>query len=130
MNFTNIINLANRSNKSQDEFVTENLSTEIQEALTEALADEKKSTAKEAAMEIVNIFKDTKAKEAALVEEIRALRRKEAELKACLAKIKTARDYANTTSNYIPLALAIGHHIPAVLRRSYPDLMEIKNLSV
>lgn len=126
MNFTNIVNLATRANKPQDEFVMDNLSSEIQAALSEAMADEKKLTAKAAAMEIMALVKETRDKENALVEEIRSLRRKETEIKAKLAKINEAKQYAQISSNYIPLALSIGHTIPAHYRLTNPELMTVQ----
>lgn len=126
MDFKHIVDLAKNVNKSPDEFNTANLSEEIKQALTEVMAEEKAVTVKAAAREIINIINESLTKESKIVEEIRALRRKEAELKVALAKINKAREYAVVTNNYIPLALASGNQIPNHYRALYPELMEVK----
>lgn len=81
---------------------------ELKQALQEQREAERKALYAEAAKLIMGIFKRTEEKIAQEVQEIREARQREAKAKARIADIERAKQYAEETNNYLPLALLCG----------------------
>ncbi len=115
MNFDNLIKLARGSNMPIDDLDTDNMSDDIKAALAELMTEDKKATAKAAALQILEITKRVRSMEEDMVQEIRCIRRREAMLKSTLDNLKKEKEAAAKTNNYLRLALSAGYNVPPCL---------------
>ena len=81
---------------------------ELKQALQEQREAERKALYAEAAKLIMGVFKRTEEKIAQEVQDIREARQREAKAKGRIADIERAKQYAEETNNYLPLALFCG----------------------
>lgn len=103
-------------NSSVDEYsstMVDALPEDIRAALVEAQADERKNVAKAAAAEIINLMKAVDVRTESHVESIRSARRREAEAKANLSELSTAKAYALETNNWFPVMTLLGNISPS-----------------
>lgn len=101
--------LALAGSSTQDDLTTyESLPTNIREALKEQLKDEQVAAAKSAANEIVKLFKASEKVVENNVAFIREHRRLIDQAKDTLVQLARAKAYGIATSNFLPLAAALG----------------------
>jgi len=89
-------------------FKHDGLSQEIAEALREIRIEDRKAAVKAAAIEIMNVVTEAERKKACLVDSIRAARATEKKALESLKEIDRAKEYAQLTDNYLPLAMVAG----------------------
>ena len=88
------------------------VNSEFSAALKEMQEEDRKKAMKNAAKEVIDLLKHTKSSTDQLVAEIRCVRQREKKLLNAVKHIQLAREYANETSNYIPLLVALQHESP------------------
>lgn len=84
------------------------LPLEIQDALKEQMAEEKKNRAKAAATQIVELYRQADQHVENGVAQIRELRRQVEAVKTHLGDVALTKEYGIATSNFLPLARVLG----------------------
>lgn len=102
-------------------------SPDIQEALKQEMEEEKKKAAQTAAKEIIKLVKTADNRIEQNVLNIRRLRKKEKELKKEMEAISDAKAIGMKSSNFVPLALAVG--VPSKIIEDMVDTETFKKLS-
>lgn len=95
---------------------------DVKQALQEQLAEESANRAKDAAKEILSLFKAASVTVENTVNEIRSYNNMIGASKKKLAAITRAKEFGNETQNYIPLAILTGQIYEGDVRRSNPDV--------
>lgn len=108
-NHINVVALANlvktKPSDDLDGFLAPGvgINDELKEAIEQAEKDERTKVVKEAAQSIRNLHTVTNTVTEKVVNELRAIRQREKDLKAQLEEISRAKAYAVETTNYVPL---------------------------
>ena len=108
LNANILVQLANAEINDEYSSNLASMPEELKKALEEQREAERKALYAEAAKLIMRLFKRTEEKIAQEVHEIREARQNEAKAKARITDIERARQYAEETNNYLPLALFCG----------------------
>lgn len=95
---------------------------ELSTLINDAFAEERANANKAAARDIVALIKESNTEITANVQELRAVRRREAAISNRIANINRARAYGLETKNFIPLMVALGLRVPASCK---PELLQI-----